>query len=174
MAQAQKYLINEQIREQKVIVVDDSGNNLGPMYTKDAINLAYEKDLDLVLFVPSSKTGSLSICKILDYGKFIYQQDVKQKQSKKNQVQVKMKEVKVRPQVGEHDLQWKANQANEWLKEGCQVKFKIMTFGRIATKIELINETYHKFLKLIEENGKVGTELKQLSPIMYEATIVKK
>ena len=174
MAQAQKYLINEKIREPKVLVVDENGTNLGPMYTNDAINSAYDKGLDLVLFVPATKTGSLSICKILDYGKFIYQQDIKQKQSKKNQIQVKLKEVKVRPQVGEHDLQWKADQANQWLKEGYQVKFKIMTFGRIATKVELIQETYHKFLKLIEENGKVGTELKQLSPVMHEATIVKK
>jgi len=169
-----KYLINEKIREPKVLVVDETGANLGAMNTRDALRLAQDKGLDLVLFVPSSKTGKLSICKIIDYGKFTYQQDKKQKEAKKNQVVIKIKEVKVRPQTGKGDLQWKANQANDWLKDGCQIKFKVMTFGRIATKTELIDQVYHDFLKLIEENGKVSMPLKQVSPVCYEATIVKK
>lgn len=172
--QKDKYLTNEKIREPNVLVVDENGTNLGAMNTRAAIRLAQDKGLDLVLFVPSSKTGKLSICKIIDYGKFKYQQDVKQKEAKKNQVVIKTKEVKVRPQIGAGDLQWKANQTNQWLKDGCQIKFKVMTFGRIATKQDLIEKVYHDFLKLIEENGKVATPLKQLSPIMYEATIVKK
>lgn len=171
---AVKHLINEKIKDPKVIVVDEDGKNIGAMLTKDAVLLASSKDLDLVLFVPSSKSGSFPICKIINYGRFSYQQDMKQKIAKKNQVTIKMKEVKVRPQVGAHDLQWKADQANEWLKEGSTVKFKIMTYGRIATKSELIQETYQKFLDLIKDTGKVITDLKQLSPVMYEATIVKK
>lgn len=169
-----KYLVNEKIREPNILVVDKDGNNLGVMATKNALRLAREDDLDLVLFVPSSKTGKLSICKIIDYGKFTYQQNIKKKEAKKNQVIVKTKEIKVKPQIGKNDLLWKANQANGWLKDGCQIKFKVMTFGRIATKTELIDQVYQDFLKLIEENGKVATPLKQLSPIMYEATIVKK
>ncbi len=172
--QKDKYIINEKIRDPKVLVIDDTGRNLGAMNTHDALRLAQDKDLDLVLFVPGAKTGKLSICKIIDYGKFLYQQNVKQKEAKKNQVIIKVKEVKVRPQVGKHDLQWKANQANDWLKSGCQIKFKVMTFGRIATKTEMIDQVYKDFLQLIEANGKVLMPLKQVSPIMYEATIVKK
>ncbi|MCQ2956987.1 MAG: translation initiation factor IF-3 [Mycoplasmoidaceae bacterium] len=103
--QKDKYLTNEKIRDPNVLVVDENGTNLGAMNTKAAIRLAQDKGLDLVLFVPSSKTGKLSICKIIDYGKFKYQQDVKQKEAKKNQVVIKTKEVKVRPQIGAGDLQ---------------------------------------------------------------------
>lgn len=172
--QKDKYIKNEKIKDPKVLVIDETGANLGAMNTKDAIRLAQDKDLDLVLFVPGAKTGKLSICKIIDYGKFLYQQNVKQKEARKNQVIIKTKEVKVRPQIGSGDLAWKANQANEWLKDGCQIKFKVMAFGRIATKTELIDLVYNNFLKLVEANGKVATPLKQVSPVMYEATIVKK
>ncbi len=170
---AAKQLCNEKIRDLNVFVVDDDGSKLGVMKTKDAILYANNKDLDLVVFVPGIN-GKPSICKVLDYGKFQYQKDLKQKQNKKNQVNVKLKEVKVRPQVGMHDLEWKANQANDWLKQGNQVKFKIMTYGRVSTKSELIIETYNKFIELLGENGKVSTELKKVSPVMYEATFIKK
>ena len=79
--QKDKYLTNEKIRDPNVLVVDENGTNLGAMNTKAATRLAQDKGLDLVLFVPSSKTGKLSICKIIDYGKFKYQQDVKQKEA---------------------------------------------------------------------------------------------
>ena len=88
------YLINKQIRDPQVLVVDENGTKLGVMKTFDAINLAQNKDLDLVLFVPKEVTKSYSICKIIDYGKFAYQQQIKQKQAKKNQHEVKVNEVK--------------------------------------------------------------------------------
>lgn len=169
-----KYLKNEKIKDSKILVVDENGNNLGIMSTNSARKLAKEKGLDLVLFVSGKKTGKLSICKIIDYGKFIYQLNRKQKQNKKNQTIIKVKEIKVKPQTDVGDLQWKANKVKKWLENGYQIKFKVMTFGRIATRKELIFKIYHDFLKLIEQNGKVAIELKQVSPIAYEATIVKK
>ena len=170
----EKYLINKQIRDPQVLVVDENGTKLGVMKTFDAINLAQNKDLDLVLFVPKEVTKSYSICKIIDYGRFAYQQQIKTKQSKKNQHKVKVKEVKVRPQVGRHDLEWKARQVIDWLKQGCQIKFKVMAFGRIGTKTELIDNVFNTFMSLIQEFGKPQQPLKQVSPVLYETTILKK
>jgi translation initiation factor IF-3 len=96
--------INEKIRDSRVLVIDEEGNKLGAMDKTAAISLAQERGYDLVLFVPAEKTGSLAICKIVDYGKFTYEQKMKEKQSQKNQTVIKTKEVKVRPQIGDHDL----------------------------------------------------------------------
>ena len=173
--QKDKYIKNEKIRESNVLVVDDNGTNLGAMNINNARKLANDKGLDLVLFVPANKEkGRLAICKIIDYGKFIYQQDRKQKEAKKNQVIIKTKEVQVRPQIGSGDMAWKAKQANEWLADGCQIRFKVRATGRMAMKQDLIQQVYNDFLKLIETNGKVATPLKQVNPITYEAIIVKK
>lgn len=170
----EKHLINKQIRDPQVLVVDENGTKLGVMKTFDAINLAQNKGLDLVLFVPSSITRSYSICKIIDYGRFAYQQQIKLKQSKKNQHEVKVKEVKVKPQIGKHDLEWKSKQVIDWLKQGCQIKFKVVAFGRMGTKTELIDNVFNSFMSLISEYGKAQQPLKQVSPVLYETTIVKK
>lgn len=170
-----RYLVNEKIRDPKVLVVGTEGGKPQVLNTRDAIRLAQDQGLDLVLFVPGDREkNKLSICKIIDYGKFTYQQAKKQKEAKKNQIIVKVKEVQVKPQIGKGDLDWKAKQANDWLADGCQIKFKVRATGRMATKVELIEQVYQDFLKLIEANGKVATPLKQVNPITYEATIVKK
>jgi translation initiation factor IF-3 len=97
-------LINEKIIDNKLLIIDENGNKLGPMNKMDAVRLAKERGYDLVLFVPASKTGGLGIAKIVDYGKFAYEQKIKDKQSRKNQNIVRIKEVKVRPQISDHDL----------------------------------------------------------------------
>jgi translation initiation factor IF-3 len=97
--------INEKITDQELLVIDQDGNKLGKLTRQQALEKAKEAELDLVLFVPKEKTGSLSIAKIIDFGKFNYQEKLKQKQSKKSQSVILMKEVKVRPQIGNHDLQ---------------------------------------------------------------------
>ncbi|MDE6476703.1 MAG: translation initiation factor IF-3 [Mycoplasmoidaceae bacterium] len=97
--------INEKIRDPKLLVIDEDGSKIGQMTRNDAINYARDKDLDLVLFVPANKTGGLPIAKVIDYGKFNYMEKMKAKQSKKNQSVIKVKEIKVRPQIGKHDLE---------------------------------------------------------------------
>jgi translation initiation factor IF-3 len=97
--------INEQISDQEMLVIDQDGNKLGRLTKQQALQKAREAELDLVLFVPKEKTGSLPIVKIIDFGKFNYEEKLKQKQTKKNQSIILTKEVKVRPQIGNHDLQ---------------------------------------------------------------------
>jgi translation initiation factor IF-3 len=96
--------INEKISDAKLLIIDEEGNKLGAMNKMDAVRLAKERGYDLVLFVPAAKTGGLAIAKIVDYGKFAYEQKMKEKQSRKNQSVIKIKEVKVRPQISDHDM----------------------------------------------------------------------
>jgi len=100
-----KYLINDQIHDQKVFVIDENGKNLGVMMTTEAMKLANSKDYDLVLFASAEKTKNLAICKIIKYDKFLYQQQIKLKEAKKKQSVVVSKEVKIKPQIGSNDLQ---------------------------------------------------------------------
>lgn len=100
-----KYLVNEQIHDQKVFVIDENGKNLGVMMTAEAVKLANNKDYDLVLFASAEKTKNLAICKIIKYDKFLYQQQIKLKEAKKKQSIIISKEVKIKPQIGSNDLQ---------------------------------------------------------------------
>ncbi len=165
-------LINDQINEQKMLVIDQNGTNLGIMNYDQALRVAKEQDLDLILMVPKIKDKE-AICKIADYGKMQYEEKTKARQSKKNQTTIKVKEIKVRPQIGDNDLKWMAKNAIAWLNDNNQVKFKIRAYGRIGTKIEQITAIFDKFMNLVGTIGKIQTPLKKITPILYEATIVK-
>jgi translation initiation factor IF-3 len=95
--------INERIRENELMIIDETGAKLGMMKKFDGINLAKERGYDLVLIAPGG-AGRPAIAKIMDFGKFLYEQKLKEKQNRKNQTVIKVKEVKVRPQIGDHDL----------------------------------------------------------------------
>lgn len=167
-------LINQQIREQSMLVIDEEGNKLGTLSRNEALREAEERGYDLVLIVPSNQSkNQQAIAKIADYGKMLYEQKIKERMSTKKQTVAKVKEIKVRPQIAENDLKWMAKNAINWLNDGDQVKFKIKAYGRIGFRTDLIEETYKKFLNLIGEVGKVQTPLKKVTPVLYEATIVK-
>ncbi len=157
-----------------MLVIDENGQKLGILSRNEALREAEKRGYDLVLIVPSNQSkNNNAIAKITDYGKMLYEQKVKERMSKKNQTITKVKEIKVRPQIAENDLRWMAKNATNWLNDGNQVKFKIKAYGRIGFKIELIEETYNKFLNLIGEIGKVQIPLKKVTPVLYEAIIVK-
>ena len=138
-------LINQQIREQLMLVIDEEGNKLGTLSRNEALREAEERGYDLVLIVPSNQSkNQQAIAKIADYGKMLYEQKVKERMSKKKQTVTKVKEIKVRPQIAENDLKWMAKNAINWLNDGDQVKFKIKAYGRIGFKADLIEETYKK------------------------------
>ena len=157
-----------------MLVIDEEGNKLGTLSRNEALREAEERGYDLVLIVQSNQSkNQQAIAKIADYGKMLYEQKVKERMSKKNQTVTKVKEIKVRPQIAENDLKWMVKNAINWLNDGNQVKFKIKAYGRIGSKADLIEETYKKFLNLIGEVGKVQIPLKKVTPVLYEATIVK-
>lgn len=162
-------LINEAIRFRTMMVIDDNGNNLGEMSRLEALNLASSKNLDLVVI---AKKGNIPVTKILDYGKYKYEQKRRQKETKKNQTIIKVKEIKVKPTIGNHDLMVRVNNAKKWLVEyRDNVKFVIEARGRLSTKDDMIEEVYLRFVDLIKEFGVVVQQNKKVSAFRYETLI---
>lgn len=165
--------INEAIVDKKLLVINSDGTSLGEMSTKEALKIAQEQKLDLVVIVPKSEKKKIPIAKIINYGKMIYEQQKKKKLAKKNQTTILTKEVHIKPLISTHDLQWRSKQTIDWLNQNYQIRFRIQTFGRVGYKPELINESYEKFIALLGDVAKVQTPLKKLSPVLYEALIVR-
>ena len=123
----EKVRVNEMIRARQIRVIDDEGNQLGIMSPADAMREAEERGLDLVEVAGKAVPP---VCRIMDYGKFLYQQSKRAKESKKHQHTVTVKEIKYRPKIDDHDFEFKTNHVREFLKEGDKVKVTIMFRGR--------------------------------------------
>ncbi|MDK2888258.1 translation initiation factor IF-3 [Desulfofundulus australicus DSM 11792] len=119
--------MNEEIRAREVRVVDPSGNQLGIMPLREALRLAEEHQLDLVEIAPQARPP---VCRLMDYGKYKYEQSKREKEARKKQRVINIKEVKLRPSIEEHDFQVKVRNAARFLKEGDKVKATIMFRGR--------------------------------------------
>ena len=129
--------INEQIRVPQVRLIDADGTQLEIMATKDAQRISAERGLDLVEIAPQAKPP---VCKIMDYGKYRFDQIKREKETKKNQKVVEIKEVKLRPNIEDHDFETKARNGEKFLKSGNKVKVTIMFRGREITHPELGKE----------------------------------
>ncbi|MBQ5501042.1 MAG: translation initiation factor IF-3 [Mycoplasmataceae bacterium] len=164
-------LINNEIKFNEFTLIDDKGNNLGLVKKTFALNLASEKELDVVL-INTNITNP--VCKLLDYDKYLYEQKRKAKDNKKNQTKIKIKEVKIKPQIAENDLSWNAKHIIKWIEEGCVVRILIHTPGRLSSKPELIFDVYNRLLALINDFVTVRNPLKMISSIFYEAVIEPK
>lgn len=134
--------INREIRAPRVRVIDRDGNQLGVLTLMDAISRAEQVGLDLVEIAPSADPP---VCKIIDFGKYRYQQTKKEKESKKSQHQVKVKEVKVKPSTDEHDLQTKLRHAREFIIKGNKVKITCVFRGREMAHPEFGERIVRKF-----------------------------
>ncbi len=119
--------INSQIKNEEVRVLMDDGEQLGVMKTIEAIDLAKNRKMDLVEIAASNNPP---VCKIIDYGKFKYQEQKKKNEAKKKQKTIETKELKIRPGTGEHDYQVKIKSAQKFLKDGNRVKFSLRFKGR--------------------------------------------
>ena len=119
--------INEEIRAREVRVIGSDGEQLGIMSGREAQQLAYEKHLDLVEIAPTAKPP---VCRIMDYGKYRYEQQKREKESRKKQKTFDIKEVKLRPGIEEHDFNVKFKNAVRFLEDGDKVKVTIMFRGR--------------------------------------------
>ncbi|MCL5781388.1 MAG: translation initiation factor IF-3 [Firmicutes bacterium] len=126
--------INEEIRAREVRVVDADNNQLGIMPVKEALRIAEERQLDLVEVAPQAKPP---VCRIMDFGKFKYEQSKREKDAKKKQRIIQVKEVKLRPRIEDHDYTVKAKNAERFLKDGDKVKVTIMFRGREIVHTDL-------------------------------------
>ncbi|CUH93639.1 hypothetical protein SD1D_2104 [Herbinix luporum] len=120
-------MINEQIRDKEVRLINEDGEQLGIMSAKEALKLAREANLDLVKIAPSAKPP---VCKIIDYGKFRYEQTRKEKEAKKKQKTTEVKEIRFSPNIDENDLNTKANMARKFISKGDKVKVTLRFRGR--------------------------------------------
>lgn len=140
--------INEEIRAREVRVIGSDGEQLGIMSGREAQQLAYEKHLDLVEIAPTAKPP---VCRIMDYGKYRYEQQKREKESRKKQKTFDIKEVKLRPGIEEHDFNVKFKNAVRFLEDGDKVKVTIMFRGRELSHPELGEVLLNKMAAQLKE-----------------------
>lgn len=142
--------VNEKIKALKILVIDDEGRKIGVMMTRDALNLAQEKGLDLVEVAP---TADPPVTRIMDYGKFIYTQQKRNRDAKKKQAAQQVREIKLRTKTEDHDLQTKLKKAREFLEKGDRVKIRVVYKGREMAHPELGRNMADKVVKELEPLG---------------------
>ncbi|AEH45453.1 translation initiation factor IF-3 [Thermodesulfatator indicus DSM 15286] len=147
-----KYRVNERIRVPKVRLIDADGKQVGIVSREEALRLAEEQGLDLVEIAPQADPP---VCRIMDYGQFLYQQAKKAKEAKKKQAVVEVKEIKVRPKTDTHDLETKIRHIKRFLKDKNKVKIRVFFRGREITKPELGMEVLKKILEAVENEAQV-------------------
>ncbi len=149
--------MNQRIRAREIRVIDDEGNQVGVMDPREALTLAQEKNLDLVEISP---TAQPPVCRILDYGKYLYELNKKMHEQRKHQKGLRLKEVKIRPRTDQHDYEFKRNHVIRFLEEGDKVKLVMIFRGREMAHVSLAKKKYDK---LIEEVSEFGTPEKRPS-----------
>jgi translation initiation factor IF-3 len=142
--------VNERIRAREIRVIDDNGTQLGIMTPIDAMKIARQQTLDLVEISP---TAVPPVCKIMDYGKYIYQQNKRAHEARKNQRTIVVKEVKFRPTTDDHDYEFKKNNILRFLKEGDKVKAVVTFRGREISHSEIGRRLMEKLITEVGESG---------------------
>ena len=149
------------------MVIDSQGNQRGVMDIDSAIRIAQNSNLDLVQI---SDGKDIPICKILDYGKYLYKKQKKDKQNKKNQHIIHVKEIRLRLNTGQHDLLTKLNKAKNFLEEGNKIKFTIMFRGREITRkdtaLEILENVAESFKEISQIDKKASLEGRKMFLIL--------
>lgn len=144
-------LINERIRFPRVQLITHEGQNVGVVTREEALQFADAVGLDLVLL---NDSGDTPICKVMDYGKVLYERKKKQSEAKKKQKVIQIKEIKLRPKIGEHDYETKIRQAVQFVNEGMRVKVTLVFRGRENVDKEVRgNEFFDRIEKSFEAHG---------------------
>lgn len=167
----ERYRINNRIRAREVRLIDEQGNQVGIISLRDAQQLAEERDLDLVEVAPSATPP---VCRLMDYGKFRYEQSKKEREARKHQKQTELKEVRLKPKTDEHDVEVKSRQARRFLQAGDKVKFTVRFRGRelAHTNIgrEMLDEIIEQLRDIAVVEQKPQLESRALSLILAPNT----
>lgn len=147
-------------------LIDVDGSQLGVVSSKKALDIAYERKLDLVKVAPNAKPP---VCRIMDYGKYKYELAKKEKEAKKNQKVINVKEVRLTPSIESHDLNVKAKRAIEFLKSGDKVKVSVRFRGRELGHTDIGKEVLLEFADITSEVGVIEKEpkLEGKNMVMY-------
>ncbi len=152
-----KHKINNEIKANELRVIDSNGEMLGILPRNEALRIAEEREIDLVEIVP---TANPPVCKIIDYGKFIYEIQKKEKQQKKNQAASQLKEIRFKWRTATHDFNFKVKHARAFIEEGSKVKASVMFRGREITHQEIGKELLEKFIEEMTDIAKLDQPLK--------------
>jgi translation initiation factor IF-3 len=152
-----KHKINDEIQGSELRVIDSTGEQLGVIPRKKALDVARERGLDLVLIAPQAKPP---VCKIIDYGKFAYEQQKREKAQKKAQQQQELKEIRLRAGTDTHDLEFKMRHSREFLEKGHKVKATVMFRGREIVHKDLGAELLQKFIDGLADISKIDQAMK--------------
>lgn len=141
-------MINEQIRDKEIRLIGENGEQLGIMSSKDAMKLAKEAELDLVKIAPTAKPP---VCKIINYGKYRYELARKEKETKKKQKIIDVKEVRLSPNIEANDMNTKANMARKFLEKGAKVKVTLRFRGREMAHMTSSKHVLDDFAALLSD-----------------------
>ena len=144
--------VNERIRIREVRLIDDEGRQVGIVPTREAMEMARERGLDLVEVAPNAAPP---VCRLMDYGKFRYEQSRKERDSRRNQHVTRLKEVRVEPKIGGHDLETKGRQAARFLDGGDKVKLTVLFRGRSITHPELGRDLLDQLAIQLRDHGSI-------------------
>lgn len=141
-------LFNEKIPFKEVLVIDSNGEQLGVMSKREALNVAYSKNLDLLCVAPKARPA---VCKVLDYGRYHFEQQKKAKEAKRKQHVVEVKSLRLSPIIDTHDFETKLRHATKWLESGMKVKIDMRFRGRLITRLEVGKKIMNDFLEAIAD-----------------------
>jgi len=144
----QELPINEQIRHKEVQVIDDVGEKRGVMSLNNALDLAFDKKLDLVLVAPNAQPP---VCKIMNYGKYKFEQAKKEKEAKKKQKTFELKEIRITPNIEQHDFEFKVKNARKFIEDGNKVKITVRFRGREVNYAKLGEDNLNKFIDALSD-----------------------
>ena len=148
----QELPINRQIRAKEVQLIDEEGKKNGPISLKEALDIAYEKKLDLVLVAPNAEPP---VCKIMNYGKYKFEQAKREKEARKKQKTFELKEIRVTPNIEEHDFGFKSKNARKFIEDGSKVKITVRFRGREINNWKLGESVLNKFIEELEDVAQV-------------------
>ncbi|MFH1085668.1 MAG: translation initiation factor IF-3 [Chloroflexota bacterium] len=156
--------INQEIRVREVRLIDETGKQLGIYPTREALRAAEDKGLDLVEVAPNANPP---VCRLLDYSKFMYEKQRRDREARRAQKQVEVKELRLKPRIADHDVMIKMNHARAFLAEGSKVRFRVRFRGREITHQGIAHELLQRVAKELSDVGEV-----EQSPQMEGFTMI--
>jgi translation initiation factor IF-3 len=152
------------IRVREVRVVDENGTQLGVLPTFEALRLAHERNLDLVEVAPNAVPP---VCRLLDFGKFQYERQKKEREARKAQKIIEIKQLRLKPRTGEHDIDTKVKQALSFLEEGSKVKVSVRFHGREITHPEIAREQLSRFAEKVGDAAIIESQPMMEGPNLF-------
>jgi len=143
-----EHRLNEEIRVREVRLIDETGKQLGIYPIREALRLAEDRGLDLVEVAPAANPP---VCRLLDYSKFLYEKARREREARKAQKQVEVKEIRLKPKIAEHDVLVKINQARKFLAEGDKVRLRVRFRGREITHQEIARELLDRVVSMMAD-----------------------